>query len=361
MGKCCFNNDVKYFAKPNAGVAPQCNPVIENVSEVEAIATCPPIGEPKNLTLLAPVVFDESGLNLCRVVCLDELVNVCDSQSNRPTDILFDGLTKKDLAGACRLQLQVVDIDFNFLCPTSGRFSDIKPAKGTPNLSRITLKDIDVTLACKIIDGSGKVTKEGMMKVRYLPAECAPGFDPCTNPCSVTLDLYTPYGVSYAPENPDGCNKLVPTINFIGLVSNQTCECEDGKGRFYNYSANNTLQQGISAQALARVVAYTDNCFAIGLTLYIKSMYYVQYKFKHEGLTVPPKLAPVREEEVNHCLQFVEGDLMEQSIQPLSVGEDAKTTRGTQDDDRCIGSSGCSCTGHHGKGGCSCGSCDSCD
>ncbi len=334
MSKCCCNNDVKFFAKPNAGVCDICHPAKNKLSPLESIALCPPIGEPRLLTLIAPVVFDESGINLCRVICLDELKDVCQSDTCRKTDILFGGLSKKDLACACNIQLQVIDIDFNFVDPADGRYSEIRPTRGNPNLSRITLKDIDVTFAVTVLDACCKVVAQGMMTVRYLGDECEKGFDPCTNPSAVTFDLYTPYGLSFAPENPQGCNKLVPTINYMGFVSGQDgdCGCKDKDTRHYcKFDANNQIQQGVSAQALAKVVAQDENCFAIGLTLYIKSVYFVQYKFQHAGLTIPPKLSPIAEEEDNRCLEFVVGDLLEPSIQPLEVGTDAKTVRPIED------------------------------
>lgn len=343
MSKSCCNNDVRFFAKPNAGICDVCHPAENRLSPLESVALCPPIGEPRLLTLMAPVVFDESGINLCRVICLNELRDVCQSDTNRTTDILFDGLSKKDLECACKIQLQVVDIDFNFVDPVGGRFSEIRPTKGNPNLSRITLRDIDVTFAVTCLDACCKVIAQGMMIVRYLGDECECGFDPCTNPSAVTLDLYTPYGVSYAPENPCGCNKLVPTINYVGFVSSQNGQkdhcCHEDRAHF-EFDANNSVQQGISAQALAKVVAQDDDCFAIGLTLYIKSIYFIQYKFQHAGLTIPPKLSPIEDEEDNRCLEFVIGDLLEPSIQPLEVGRDAKTIR---DEDDCPKKSCCSC------------------
>ena len=342
MSKCCGNNDARYFEKPNAGICDICHPAENKMSPIEAVAMCPPIGEPKVLTMMAPVVFDESGINLCRTICLDELEDICQTESHEKVDILFDGLTKCDLRNACKLQLQVVDIDFNFVDPCDCRYSEIVPAKGNPNLSRITLKDIDVTFAVSVINDCCKVVKEGMMTIRYLGNEQSCGHDPCTNPSSITFDLYTPYGVSYASENPCGCNKLVPTINYMGFVSAQEgCEV-----KFNSFQVNNTIQQGISAQALAKVVGYDEECFAIGLTLYIKSIYFIQYKFKHEGLTVPPKLSPV-EEQNNDCLDFVCGDLLEPSIRPLSVGLDAKSTE--------EGNSSCKNNSEHN--GCSCNKC----
>ena len=326
--KCCCNTqEVNGIQHPNAGICDICHP--SELSAADAAAICPPIGEPKTLTMMAPVVFDEAGINLCRVVSTEQLVNLCEVDTPRTTDVLFDGIKADEMTDAEHLQLQVVDIDFNFVCPKSCRYSEIKAAKNRPNRSRIILRDIDVTFAVKILDSNCKVYNQGMMTLRYLPSEDCPGYDDETNPSNVVLDLYTPYGISYAPENPAGCNKLVPTINYIGFVEGQhchNCHCEEECCKVYkHYEPSNALRQGISAQALAKVIAADDDCLAIGLTLYIKSIYFVQYKFKHEGLCVPPKYGTTAGTEANSCLEFVNGDLMEQSIKPLSVCVEPKS------------------------------------
>ena len=48
------------------------------------------------------------------------------------------------------------------------------------------------------------------------------------------------------------------------------------------------LRQGISAQALAKVVRHDNECglVALGLTLYLKSIYFVQYRIPHNGLSL---------------------------------------------------------------------------
>ncbi len=341
MSKCCCNTNNTFFNTnhafgatdnnffyPNAGVCDFCHPSSQ-VNAMDAVGFCPPLGEPKTLTLMAPAVFDESGLNLCRVFDIDDLVDACKGPTNRTTDLLFDGLTKGDLENASHLQVQVVDIDFNFVCPKTNRYSEIRPAKHNPNISRVTLKDIDVTFSVKVIDSNCRVCKEGMMTLRYLPSENCPGYDEKTNPCNVSFDLYTPYGVAFAAENPAGCNKLVPTINYVGYVAGdvcQGCNCEPQPGVHKIFEPNNSLSQGISAQALAKVIGADDEYIAIGLTLYFKVVYFVQYKFNHEGLCVPPKFTSLSDSaDGSSCLAFVEGDLLEQSILPLSVCVEPKT------------------------------------
>lgn len=369
MSKYCGGSDSKFFGDGNAGICDVCHPA--TVDPKDDICVCPPIGEPRCLNMVAPVVFDESGINLCRIIDVRHLIDVCNPQEECApcTDYLFGNLTKRDLRKADNIQLQVVDIDFNFICPDKNRYSEIKPTKNKPNCSRITLKDIDVTLSVKILNDSCKVTKEGFMVLRYLPPVDACGFDAETNPSAVGLDLYTPYGISYAPEDPCGCNKLVPTINFMGFVENlgmhkEECicpagpECVPSKSRACReFGSNNTIRQGLSAQALAKVISSDDGTLAIGLTLYIKAVYFVQYKVPHAGLIVPPKFEAMGSREQNDCLQFVEGDLLEQSIRPLEVGVNSKTIK-YPNTKPCVNTSrggcddyGCGCP----DGRCSCG------
>lgn len=336
MSKCC-GNETKYFQSANnAGVCDICHPC--EMTKEERAGLCPPIGEPKCLTLMAPVVFDENGINLCRVISPEQLVDVCENPTSRTTDILFDGLSVVDLENAEHLQLQVVDVDFNFICPKTCRYSEMRPAKNTPNLTRVILRDIDVTIAVKVLNDNCRVCKEGMMTLRYLPSENCPGYDEDTNPSNIAFDLYTPYGVSFAPENPGGCNKLVPTINFSGYIANQRCEgcrCEDDDRIERHFDANNSLQQGITAQALAKVIASDGECIAIGITLYFKVVYFVQYKFRHEGICVPPKISPVGSTETSSCLEFCNGDLLEQTIRPLNTCVEPKTLCDNRGNNNC--------------------------
>ncbi|ONI43373.1 hypothetical protein AN640_04170 [Candidatus Epulonipiscium fishelsonii] len=325
---CTTNNDSKYFSTQSFG---NFNINVTDSQSLLNPGVFAPIGEPRLLTMMAPVVFDESGLNLCRVVSIDHLVDICQNNTTgRTTDVLFDGLSRADLQNATTLQLQVVDIDFNFVCPSHYRYSEIKPGKNAPNISRVVLRDIDVTFAIKIIDANYKVCKEGMLTLRYLPSETCPGYDKDTNPSNVAFDLYTPYGISFAAENPVGCNKLVPTINYIGYIAGDMCQgvaMEEATTMYKDFEPNNGVAQGISAQALARVIAADDEYLAIGITLYFKVIYFVQYKFQHEGLCVPPKFALSALGGESSCLAFVQGDLLEQSILPLSVCVEPKTIK----------------------------------
>lgn len=284
---CCNNNQVRgrFFQRPTAGECPVCKPD-EIINPAEDACVCPPLGEPKLLTVAAPVVFDECGINLCRVV--DNLDKIfCNVDFERD-----------DVQG---IELKVIDIDFNF-CNDDG--SNVETLVRRPNCVRVTLTEIDVTFAAKVIDRNCRVIDEECFTIRYLPGnEEDPYFDNDANPVSISVDIYAPYGVSY---NLNG--DCTPVISFLGFVENGS-------------EGNNALRQGLVAQTLAKVVNLDIDSLsaAIGLTIYLKSIYFVQYKIPHKGLCVPPKCIPVDIEAENACLDFVEGDLLEQSIQPLEL------------------------------------------
>lgn len=261
-----------------------CNP--NPVSPLTDACVCAPLGEPKLLPIIAPVVFDECGINLCREIklCEELLEEFPETES---------------------IELKVIDIDFNLDKPDG---SEVEILTRRPNCVRVRLSKLCVKFAAKLLDARCRVLAEQCIVAKYLPDSSDPSYDEDTNPSSVTVELYAPYGLSYY----EICNKCKPTINFLGFV-----EGPDG---------NNTIRQGIAAQALAKVIDIdlSCRCIAVGISIYLKSVYFVQYKIKHAGLCVPPKCIAIEAAE-DACKEFVEGDLLEQSIQPLEVCVRPKT------------------------------------
>jgi hypothetical protein len=254
-----------------------CNPAPnENCKD---ICVNPPVGQPKSLTLLAPVVFDECGLNLCKVVQRNVFCN-------------------PEIAS---IRLRVIDIDFNM--GRGDHSSHIETLRSRPSCSRITLSGIRVKLAVTVLDRCQNVLDTFIMVEEYLPAcQDDPCYDEEANPCSLCMELYTPYGLSYLSQDPP-----CPTINYFGMEEMGAC----GMG-------NNSLRQGVGAQALAKVVRFDpeDGVVAIGLTIYLKSIYFVQYRVPHEGLAVPPKCDAIVD-QCDACKDFVEGDLLSLNLKPL--------------------------------------------
>lgn len=283
--KICFHkSDGKVMQRPVSGECAVCNPKPE--LPIEDACICPPLGEPKYLPVIAPVIFDECGINLCREVKIPErIINAFPT-----TDTM---------------ELKVIDIDF---CMEDPCGSKVETLQRRPNCVKVKLSHIMVKFAVKFLDIRCRVLGEDCFQAEYLTDCDCPQYDEDTNPSSVTVELYAPYGVSYF----GGCVDCIPSINFLGFI-----ECPN---------RNNSLRQGIVSQALAKVVDldFCAGCVAIGISIYLKSVYFVQYRVKHAGLCVPPKCIPI-EECGDACKDFVEGDLLEQSIQPLEVCTKPKT------------------------------------
>ncbi|MCT4688097.1 hypothetical protein [Vallitalea sp.] len=241
------------------------------------------------MTCVAPVVFDECGINLCREIKIPE----CLLEDNPCTKAI---------------ELKVIDIDFS-IGEIDGSCVETLPKR--PNCVRVTLSKLKVRFAAKLLDRHCRVLAEECFQALYLPDKDSPHCDDDTNPPSITIDLYAPYGVSYYGE----CKECIPCINYLGFV--------EGPDR------NNELRQGIGCQGLAKVIEFDldDGCMAVGLSLYLKTIYFIQYRLKHAGLCVPPKCIPINPCEQNPCLEFVEGDLLEQSIQPLELCTRPKTIK----------------------------------
>lgn len=249
-------------------------------SNANSLCTKIPSKNDNILTSLLPVVFDECGFNLCKIVDL-------------PNCILYDYPTLKTI------ELEVININFNFL-EKDGSIVDYSPRK--QNYIRIKLTNIIVDLTLKLLDYNHKIINTIVLTTNFLnpikeTAACIDKF----SPSFITVELYAPYGVSYF-DNDD--NNYIPMINYIGFLEN-----------------NNSIKQGLNAQALAKVLEtdFENNTIAIGLTLNLKIIYFIQYKLKHEGLYIPSKCNSLEQENITKCTNFVEGDLLSQTIKPLNI------------------------------------------
>ena len=276
MSKCTslFNKSsgCRYMTRPMACC---CN-------DEQDICVKAPVGEPRCLTLLAPVVFDECGINLCKVFQRNIFAN----------------------PAIHSIEIKVLNVDWNLNSCDGG--SRVERMRSRPNCSRVTLSNIRVKMAVTLLDCCSNILDTFIMAEDFLPP-CPedPCYDEDTNPCSICLELYTPYGLGYQAQDPPK-----PALNFIGLEEAGPC----GPG-------NNSLRQGLSAQALAKAVRFDpeDGLIALGLTLYLKVIYFVQYHMAHEGLATPPKCSPVLADKSDACRDCVEGDLLRLNLQPLEL------------------------------------------
>lgn len=235
------------------------------------VCASPVCADPSTLSLMAPVIYDQLGINLCSPV---HLCGLCDY----PT--------------AHSAAVQVLDICF-------GDGTEIQSLSGRPNCYQVTLANLTVTFAVRIFDCCGKLLTTLTASALYLPPECADNHSDETNPESVEFDIFAPYGVSYT----DGCVHQ-PLINYIGFTS-----------------ANAGLLQGLNATAFAKLLNLDtdDSTAVIGLTVYVASVYYYQYQFSGISRADIPKISLVPEDDTL-CQDFVEGDLLNLAIKPLELG-----------------------------------------
>ena len=235
------------------------------------VCASPICADPSSLSLMAPVIYDQLGINLCSPV---PLCGLCDY----PT--------------AHSAAVQVIDICF-------GEGTAIQPLTGRPNCYQVTLANLTVTFAVRIFDCCGKLLTTLTASALYLPPECADNHSDETNPESVELDIFAPYGVSYI----DGCVHH-PMLNYVGFSS-----------------ANSVLRQGLNVTAFAKLLNLDieDSTAVIGLTVYVASVYYSQYQFSGISRIDIPKISLVPEDDTL-CQDFVEGDLLNLAIKPLELG-----------------------------------------
>lgn len=253
-----------------------CTPPEPQTCGAETSAVAPVPNCPAVLTAMVPAIYDECGINLCRVMT--------------PTVALP--------ADTACVEAQVLNIDFNIGATEGTTFTSMT---SRPNCVRITFSNLDVTFRITALDCCGNILEQSVQTVTYLePDACSATSDPDTNPTSITLDVYVPYGLTYAAA----CGTYSPTITFLGPIA----------------GVNNQLEQGLSVQGVAKVIRFDAalNQMALGLTLYLRSIYFTQYKLAHLGLAIPPKAVPIEDDQTDACQDFVDGDLLAPQICPVN-------------------------------------------
>lgn len=236
----------------------------------------PIIGDPTYLTVLAPVVYDGIGINLCRSVPLE-------------LDI------PRDFPSAARATAQVL----NIAVPAGA----IEPIPAKPNCFLVSLSDITVTVAVRIYDCCNRLLRSLVVNPVYLPTDAtSPDYeyhDEDTNPELVELEIFAPYGVSYTNGDVN-----TPELSFIGYTAD-----------------NNMLKQGIVMSSIPKVLDFdtADSSITLGLTVFLQSVYYTPYEVKHKGKASYTK-AELASKDESVCMDFVAGSLLEHSIKPLELG-----------------------------------------
>lgn len=252
---------------------------IANNADCLDVCTNPICGTSDNLTLLAPVVYDEIGINLCREVPLS---------STLPT-------------GGFPLSASVQILNIAF--PTDGgETTTLARIPGRPNCTLVTLTNLSITFAVTIYDCAKRALETQTITAIYLPSGTAVPdyeyYDAETNPSDVELEIFTPYGLTY-----DDANVADPVINYIGFST-----------------TNNTLTQGLNMIAIPKILNFDTSTpsLTIGISVYVKSVYFSQYLLPHNGRAVVPKGNIIPDED-SLCLDFVSGELLDYEIKPLEL------------------------------------------
>lgn len=254
----------------------------DNCPDCLDVCTKAPCGDPKYLTTLAPVIFDQIGINLCTTITLTP-----DVSEQYPT--------------AVKATARVINITFP-TTGTAGEYVTVEPIPSRPNCYTVTLTNLTVNFAIMLYDCANRLLATIPVSQMYLPsATSTPGYDEDTNPSSAVLEIYAPYGISYVGT---GTALTTPEIPFIGFASSGT-----------------NMMQGINMTAMAKILDFDTiaNTVTIGLSVYLHSIYYIAYKLEHKGKAQVPK-ASLASDDDTLCMAFVEGDLLNMNIKPLELG-----------------------------------------
>ncbi len=287
MAKCKCSNRSRIVSNTVQRLYAGCTDVCAN----------PVCGDPSVLSLFAPLIYDEIGINLCATFDLG-----VDIAAEYPT--------------VTSASIKVIDATYAL----GEEGVQVEALTGRPNCYVVTLSEITVLFAMDLFDAAGRLVDTIFPAAVYLPANPdAPTFDEDTNPSSVELELFAPYGFSYDTT----AQPPTPVINFIGFSQE-----------------SNFVRQGINLYSLAKLLDFStdDSTATVGLTLILQSLYFAGYRVESAGKIDVPKgsiLAP----ENSECMRFVAGDLLNLAIKPLDLGE-------LQGADGSCGTCECNCNGY---------------
>lgn len=240
----------------------------------------PICGSPTMLSLMAPVIYDEIGINLCASFPLG-------------TDIATAYPT------AVSATAKVINIAY-----TSGDGGvTLEAIAGRPNCYVVTLSNLTVTFAVSLYDENCRLVGTIYPTAVYLPPTTDATYDEDTNPSSVELEIFAPYGVSYEIPTPPA-EGATPIINYLGFEQ-----------------TNNFVRQGLNLYGIAKALNLEtdDSTITVGLTLVLQSLYFSGYRVENAGRINTPKGSLITPDNTN-CMKFVAGDLLDLAIKPLELG-----------------------------------------
>ena len=244
------------------------------------VCTNPICGSPDELSILAPLIYDEIGINLCTTFAVGT-----DISTTYPT--------------ATNASVSVIDIAYTY----GDENVEITQIAGRPNCYSVKLANLTVTFAITLYDESCRALATLTPTAVYLPnSTTAATYDEDTNPTSVTLEIFAPYGVSYNSNNATP-PVYTPALNSIGFLSSA-----------------NVVTQGLNLYAIPKLLGLdtTDDEVTVGLTLILQSLYFCGYRVTSAGRISTPKGSIVSGEE-SDCIKFVCGNLLDRAIKPLDL------------------------------------------
>lgn len=268
------------------------------------VCSNPICGEPGRLSLFAPLIYDEIGVNLCTTF---------DTGVDIPTT--YPTVTKATI--------QAINAEYEY----GPENVEIEGITGRQNCVSVTLSNITVTFALRLYDDACRLVDTIYPTAVYLPSDTASDtYDEDTNPESVELEIFAPYGLTYAGGEGGG---FTPILNYVGFLD-----------------TNNSVTQGLNMYSIAKLIDFNidDSEITVGLTCILQSLYHAGYKVQSEGKIDTPKGSIVNPED-SDCLRFVAGDLLNLEIKPLDLGAPAYEENLKQEccdpDASCSGSCGC--------------------
>lgn len=272
MAKCKCKNNARIISNVVSGMDAGSCPC-----PCTDVCTTPICADPCVLGIMAPLIYDEIGINLCTTFPLGVTLS-----TTYPT--------------VTNATARVINATFTY---GDGNVT-IESIPGRGNCYEITLSNITVTFAVDLYDSNCRLVATIFPTAVFLPPETtAPTYDEDTNPTSVSLELFAPYGPSYS-----SATTPAPILNFIGATT-----------------GSNTITQGINLFAFAKVLNLDieDSTITVGLTLVLQSLYFVGYKVKSAGKIDIPKGSIISPEN-SDCMRFVAGNLLNLAIKPLDLG-----------------------------------------
>lgn len=244
------------------------------------VCTNPICGSPSELSLYAPLIYDQIGINLCA-----EFPIGADISATYPT--------------AVNATASVIDVSYEY---GTGNVV-ITQIPGRPNCYSVTLSNLSVTFAVSLYDENCRLVATLYPTAVYLPPETTSAtYDEDVNPTSVELEIFAPYGISYN-YNAAATPQYSAALNYTGFTAD-----------------NNRITQGLNLSAIPKVINLdtTDDEITIGLSIILQSLYFAGYRVASAGKIVTPKGSIVAEEDSNE-MKFVCGNLLNLAIKPLDL------------------------------------------